>query len=173
MPRLACIALFSASVVSLAAQQFPDGAGLIQRSSEALRNYGSLEYSMDMSTALANSAMPVNFTINMVFRSKGNKFRIDANAAALGPVLEAVMDGQDTWMYMPSLKQYSKVPAADSAMTQKILGSLTGAASVDDSKMNSGAKVVRSEVIDVDGQSHDCWVTESHMADLGNAETPP
>jgi TonB family protein len=97
---------------------------------------------------------------------------MEAGMAGMGAIMLMVMDGQDMWMYMPSMKKYSKFSSGDSVLAEKILSSLTGSASVDDSKVNANAKVIRSEAIDVDGQSHDCWVTESSAADVSNAGQP-
>jgi len=164
MRRLACLALLS--VLTLPAQQFPDASALIRRSAEALKGYSSAEFSNEMSTEMGGSGIPMNFTMTMRFQMKQGKSRMETSSPLTGIVSVLVTDGQNIWNYSPRDKHYTKVPQGDSVEAGLPVGVGTDLRGIE-----SGAKVVRSETIEIDGRSHDCWVTESHAAELPDAAT--
>ena len=162
MRRLACLALLSA--LTLPAQQFPDAPALFRRSADALKGYPSAEFSTEMSMEMGGSGMPMNFTMSTRFQMKQGKSRMETSSPLTGTLSVLVMDGQNIWSYSPRDKHYTRVPQGDSVGAGTPVGpglELRG--------IESGAKVVRSETIEIDGRSHDCWVTESHAAELPDA----
>ena len=131
----------------------PDAAGLVQRSADALKNYASYQYTEEMTMDLA---MPGGLSMTTLVRGVPGKSRRDTKTAGMDAAT-VIMSGESTVIYIPMMKQYTRVKA----------GSPDEAAILSD--MNSGApdqaaanaKLLRSEALDVDGQPHDCWVVES------------
>jgi outer membrane lipoprotein-sorting protein len=164
MRRLACFTLLS--VLTLPAQQFPDAPALIRRSADALKGYSSTEFSTEMSTEMGGSGIPMNFRMTMRFQMKQGKSSMETSSPLTGTLSVLVTDGQNIWNYSPRDKHYTKVPQGDSVEAGMPVGAGLGLRGID-----SGAKVVRSETIEIDGRPHDCWVTESHTAELPEAAT--
>ena len=131
----------------------PDANGLVQRSADALKNYASYQYTEEMTMDLA---MPGSLSMTTLVRGVPGKSRRDTKTAGMDAAT-VIMSGESTVIYIPMMKQYTRVKA----------GSPDEAAILND--MNSGApdqaaanaKLLRSETLEVDGQSHDCWVVES------------
>ena len=131
----------------------PDANGLVQRSADALKNYASYQYTEEMTMDLA---MPGGLSMTTLVRGVPGKSRRDTKTAGMDAAT-VIMSGESTVIYIPMMKQYTRVKA----------GSPDEAAILND--MNSGApdqaaanaKLLRSEALDVDGQPHDCWVVES------------
>lgn len=157
--RFACLAL--ASLVPAFAQ--PDAAGLIQKSSDALKKYGSFQYSEEMTMDLPAAG---GLSMTTLVRGVTGKLRRDTKAAGVDAAI-MITSGESTVIYMPMMKQYTRVKA----------GSEDEAAIVKDMNfaapdgLHANAKVLRSETLEVDGRPHDCWVVESKADHLGTAAT--
>jgi TonB family protein len=83
------------------------------------------------------------------------------------------MDGEYLWTDQPQKKTYSRSPLTVTTFTPQREAALStchrlppAGGSLDD------IKVVRSETIQVDGQPHDCWVTESHVRSGNSVPIP-
>lgn len=136
------------ALAPLAAQPFPDAAAVLERSAAALSSYGTVEF-----TEVATGG--VEYTM-LHQEAQSGKLRITQKIGGMDGVL-IVSDGQNTWMYMAMLKRYMKMPAAGGD-----IASLTGIQDVTNpALLFMHPKVIRAEVLDVDGQPHDCWVIES------------
>jgi outer membrane lipoprotein-sorting protein len=135
--------------LALAAQQVPDAAVLLERSANALKSYGTFEYTEVM------SGLPGGMDTTMLHQgTSSGKMRMSQKIGDTAGVL-LISDGQNTWMYMAMMKRYTKMPA-ESGAAETIAGHHGGG--------KAGAKVLRSETLDVEGEPHDCWVVESHVA---------
>jgi outer membrane lipoprotein-sorting protein len=149
-------------MLAMRAQQLPDGAALLKQSADALKNYNTYQYT-DVATTTGAAAMEMT-TVHQGTRSGKMRMemRMEMKLGSMDGAL-IVSDGQYTWMYMAMLKRYMKVPAEPEA-----LGGLT--AVFGGQMMEVGehvvTKVLRSETIDADGESHDCWVVESRVPDF-------
>lgn len=146
------------SMLPLCAQDLPDAKALLTGESDALKNFVSYQYSEESTTQMTVMGNPVNVVVTTQVQAVSpNKLRMEMKT---GNQISSIMisDGENTWVYIPMLKQYSKVPASDADL--KELGSTIAA---DAAQVSADAKTVRSESIDVDGMPHDCWVVESHV----------
>jgi outer membrane lipoprotein-sorting protein len=141
----------------VSAQQFPDAAGLLKQRSSALKNYYSYQYTEDMSSA----PMSMTTTIQAI---NSDRYRMVAKAAGMD-AMTIVSDGHWVWIYMPMFKKYSKMPAS-ADLVHTISSEFGAGVMQEDPELLANAKVVRSEVVMIEGQPHDCWVVETHAAKL-------
>jgi outer membrane lipoprotein-sorting protein len=151
-------ALLFAPLLALPAQQVPDAAGLLARNTKALGNFSTVQIKTDVTMDMAVMGTPSSVSYTMSIQvARPAKFRIEAADS-----FTTISDGANTWMYIPMLKKYSK-KATSSADLQEEMDSLLEVGD-SDPQVPANAKVVRSEVLEVDGQPRDCWVVESRVA---------
>jgi outer membrane lipoprotein-sorting protein len=141
-------------LLAVSAQQLPDAAKLLHQRSSALKNYYSYQYTEVMSgdVSMTTSLQAVN----------PDKYRV-VSKAGTEDVMIVVANGQSVWIYMPAFKKYSKIPATGDMMNT-LAAEFGGALTVEDPELTANAKVIRSEVLEIEGQPHDCWVIESRTA---------
>ena len=143
-------------------QTSPDAAALLTRSADELQRYRSYQLTQETAMDINAPGMampPMAYTTMMQVVNPG-KLRMEMKTSGIDGML-AVSDGANSWMYMPMLKQYSKMPLDESG-PQSIMSGM--AAALPDMKvMTANANVLRSELIEVDGQQRDCWVIESRV----------
>jgi TonB family protein len=160
--HFAYIAFLSAFVLS--AQQFPDAAALRERSMQAPGVNQNLEFTREISWQ-GEAGLPGAANSAGLFQFSNGKFRIDYRNDS-SPVL-FVMDGEYLWKYLPVANEYTKIPPAPASVySRSLIGGVADPGNQKNFVSFIAAKVIRSEAIDVDGQPHDCWVTE------GRADTP-
>jgi outer membrane lipoprotein-sorting protein len=154
--RILCLAILP--LLTLSAQQFPDGAALLERSANALKTYSTFQYTEVMSGG------PAGMESSMLKQgTSSGKSRMAQKIGDMDGVL-IVSDGRNTWMYMGMMKRYMKMPM-DSSVMEELAGELSGAPA---GQAGGNAKVIRSETLDIDGEPHDCWVVESRIGEISN-----
>jgi thiol-disulfide isomerase/thioredoxin len=157
------------SIVSLfcllaSAQDSPDARALLKETGDVLLNHKS--YRLEQ-RAVVDMGGPVPTRIEMVVKiavSSPGKLRIESSGQ-MGDSL-IVSDGENTWMYLGMLKQYTKTAAASTP--ESLVKSLVpGMSSVMDQLKAKdpylSAKVIGEESVEVDGQKIDCWVLEGRL----------
>jgi len=146
------------------AQTPPNAAALLAGSASELQRYHSYQLTEDMTMDMNMPSMSVpSITSTMLTQAVNpGKMRMETRAAGMDAML-MISDGQRTWIYMPLLKQYSKMTPDGAGDMQSMMGGMGIAAIPDITKMGAAAKVVGSEMLEVDGQPHDCWVIESRL----------
>ena len=159
--RSAPLMILSLSLLSVhvSAQQLPDGKTLLDRESNALKSYVSYQYIEETTTQTSAMGTPINITMTMQVQAvTPNKSRMEMK---IGNQVSSIMisDGENTWVYTPLLKQYSKTSGSNADL-QKFGSTLTA----DMAPVNANASTTGSESVDVDGIPHDCWVVESRIA---------
>ena len=158
--RSASLMILSLLLLSvLSAQQLPDGKTLLDRESDMLRSYVSYQYTEESATQTAAMGTPINITMTMQVQAvTPNKSRMEMK---IGNQVSSIMisDGENTWVYTPLLKQYSKISGSNADL-QKFGSTLTA----DMAQVGADAATKGSEFVDVDGTPHDCWVVESRIA---------
>jgi TonB family protein len=140
--------LSAVSLLTLSAQQSPDGSALLRQSTEALQSYQSYELTQVTTTE------PMSMTMTMHMHSaKPGKMRMEMTMMGMGFTM--VSDGRNSWMHSAATKSYMKLPS-ESDIDVSGLTAMLGV------EMPSGeAKLIRTEAIEVDGVSHDCWVVQT------------
>ena len=157
-------AIASFIVLQAYGQTAPDAATLIKQSKNALAGYRSYQIVQEMTmdgTPMAGFTMTTTASI-----VNPNKLRMEVKTAGIDAAL-TVSDGTNGWMYMPAFKQYAKVPP-DSPDMYEMMGGFAMSPGLSDAD-EAHSKVTGSEVLEVDGQLHDCWVIESRMDKAGDA----
>jgi TonB family protein len=147
------------SLLPLSAQQFPDGKTLLERESKALQSYVSYQFTEETTTQMTAMGTPMNIVMTMQVQAvTPNKLRMEMKTGNQASSI-VVSDGEYTWMYIPMLKQYSKISGSDAGV-EKFGSTMTA----DVARVGANATTKGSESVDVDGTPHDCWVVESHIA---------
>lgn len=143
----------------VSAQQLPDGKTLLDGESKALQSYVSYQYTEETTTQTTAMGAPINITMTTLVQAvTPNKRRMEMKT---GNQVSSIMilDGDNTWVYIPILKQYSKISGADADL-EKFGSTMTA----DMALVGANATTKGSESVDVDGTPHDCWVVESRIA---------
>jgi TonB family protein len=146
-------------LLPLSAQQLPDGKTLLDGESKALQSYVSYQYTEETTNQMTVMGNPVNVTMTMQVQAiTPNRIRMEMKT---GSQVSSIMisDGENSWVYIPMLKQYSKISGSDADL-EKFGSTMTA----DMAQVGANATTKGSESVDVDGTPHDCWVVESHVA---------
>ena len=145
---------------SLLAQPFPDVASLASRGAGTLAGHSSYEFTTDVTMDI--TGVPFPLVISTVTQAVNpGKLRIESKTSEIVMSL-AVANGEHFWIYNALLKQYATASGLEEM--QSVANSAAGMP--DTSKLTSKAKVIRSEMLAVDGQQHDCWVAENRSDSL-------
>ncbi len=162
--RLASIALLLILPGTVPADTLPDGKALLQESGDALHSARS--YVLEQAVVVEISGglrsrleMPVKLAA-----SNPDKLRIESN----GPVGNTliVSDGENTWMYLGPLKQYTRTAAASSpdALMKSINPGISEMLAQNKSKdPYLSVKVTGEEALEMDGRHYDCFVVEATL----------
>ncbi len=168
--RIANIAVLLVLAGAVWADTPPDGKTLLQESGDALHSAQS--YILEQAVVVEISGglrsrleMPVKLAA-----ANPDKLRIESN----GPVGSTliVSDGENTWMYLGPLKQYTRTPAASSpdALMKSINPGISEMLAEYRSKdPYLSVKVTGEESLEMDGRHFDCFVVE---ATLDNIKMP-
>ena len=165
--RIASLAVLLALPGAVRADTPPDGKTLLQESGDALRSAQS--YILEQAVVVEISGglrsrleMPVKLAA-----ANPDKLRIESN----GPVGSTliVSDGENTWMYLGPLKQYTKTPAASSpdALMKSINPGISEMVAEYRSKdPYLSVKVTGEESLEMDGRHFDCFVVEAALDNI-------
>lgn len=143
----------------VSAQQLPDGKTLLDGESKALQSYVSYQYTEETTTQITAMGTPMNIVMTTLVQAvTPNKSRREMKT---GNQVSSIMisDGENSWVYIPLLKQYSKISGSDADL-EKFGSAMTA----DMAQVGANATTKGSESVDVDGTPHDCWVVESRIA---------
>jgi outer membrane lipoprotein-sorting protein/peroxiredoxin len=146
------------------AQEAPDARALLKETSEVLLHHKS--YQVDQ-RAVIDMGGPLPTRLEMLVKivvSSPGKLRIESTSKLGDSVI--VSDGENTWMYLGTLKQYTKTAAASTP--ESLVKSLVpGMSSVMDQLKAKdpyvSAKITGEELVEVDGQKIDCYVVEGRL----------
>jgi thiol-disulfide isomerase/thioredoxin len=146
------------------AQPAPDAKALLKASADGLRGFKSYEIDqqvvIEMKGGMQNHMeLPVKLAV-----SNPGKLRIESNGQ-LGSTL-IVSDGENTWMYIGPLKQYTKIPAVSSpdALIKSVnpgIGEMLDGLKSKDPYLS--AKITGEEAVNVGGDKFDCFVVEAAL----------
>src|SRR5262245_8713713 len=103
------VSVFILSLLPLSAQQPPDAQTLLEREANAFQSYVSYQYTEETTMQMTVMGNPVNVPMTIeVQAAKPNKMRMETK---IGNVTSSLLisDGDTAWMYIPMLKQYSKL----------------------------------------------------------------
>jgi TonB family protein len=144
----------------VSAQQLPDGKALLEGEIKALQSYVSYQYTEETTTQVTAMGTPMSVPMTTQVQAVNpNRIRMEMKT---GNQVSSLMisDGDSTWMYIPMLKQYSKLSRSD-ADVERIAAAMTAADMV---PASDNATTKGSESVEVDGTPHDCWVVEGRAA---------
>jgi outer membrane lipoprotein-sorting protein/peroxiredoxin len=146
------------------AQPVPDARSLLKESGDALRGLQSYEIDqqvvIEMKGGMQNHMeLPVKLAV-----SNPGKLRIESNGQ-LGSTL-MISDGENTWMYVGPLNQYTKIPAASNpdALIKSMnpgMGEMLEQLRAQDPYLS--AKITGEESVSVGGEKFDCFVVEAAL----------
>jgi outer membrane lipoprotein-sorting protein/peroxiredoxin len=165
--RAARIVLVLMAAGAVWADTAPDGKALIKESGDALR--AAQSYVLEQAVVVEISGgmrsrleIPVKLAA-----SNPDKLRIESN----GPVGSTliVSDGENTWMYLGPLKQYTRTAAASSpdALMKSINPGISEmVADYQSQDPYRSVKVTGEEALELDGKHFDCFVVEATLDNL-------
>ena len=145
-------------------QDAPDPKVLLKETREVLLHHKS--YQLDQRAVVdvqGNVPTRIEMLVKIAVSNPG-KLRIESSGQMGSSLI--VSDGENTWMYLGSLKQYTKTPAASTP--ESLVKSLVpGMNSVMD-QLNAkdpylSAKITAEEAVEVEGQKIDCYVIEARL----------
>ena len=147
-----------------AAQEAPDARALLKETGVVLLHHTS--YQVDQ-RVVVDMGGPVPTRIEMLVKmsvANPGRLRIESTGK-LGDSL-IVSDGENTWMYVGLLKQYTKTAAASTpeSLVKSLVPGMSSA--LDQLKAKDpylSAKIVGEEPVEVDGQKIDCYVVEGKL----------
>ena len=150
------------TMIPIFAQTTPDAASLLAENAESLQRYHSYQLTEDTTMKMGmpgmSMSMPVMTYSTVKQALNPGKSRTEMTMAGMQGTL-MISDGENIWFYMPMLKQYTKLPSSDPMHN---LTDAMGLSNLPDMKaLTANAKVLRSELLEVDGDRRDCWVVES------------
>jgi outer membrane lipoprotein-sorting protein/peroxiredoxin len=158
------IVLVAFILPALFAQTPPDARTLLKETGDALRDARSYVLEQSIVVELTGGLesrlqMPVKLAV-----SNPGKLRIESNGAVGNTLI--VSDGENTWMYLGPLKQYTKTPAASSP--DALMKSLNPGVADMMGKMQSKdpyleVKLAGEETIENGGARHECFVIEAKL----------
>jgi thiol-disulfide isomerase/thioredoxin len=146
------------------AQDLPDARALLKQSSEILLSHKSYQLEQ-LAVVDVGGSLPTRLEMLVkIAASNPGKLRIESS----GKVGESliVSDGENTWMYIGALKEYTKTGAA--ATPESLVKSLVpGMSDVMDQLKNKdpylSAKISTEETLEVEGKKYDCYVLEARL----------
>lgn len=146
------------------AQSQQDALDILNKVGENYRSVRALQAEGDLTTGMVGPSMQQNTTMHLLMTlGAAGKVRIESKTGLMTFLM--VSDGQTTWLYMPMMNKYVKLPTLPkSAGGPSIPGSPHGF----DSLASFGniadnvkeAKLLRSESLQLDGINVDCYVIE-------------
>lgn len=142
----------------------PDAKALLKETSTVLFQHKF--YQLDQRAVVdmqGTNPVRIEMMVKMAVSNPG-KLRIESSGQ-LGSAL-IVSDGENTWMYLGGLKQYTKTAAASTPeyLVKSLMPGMSDV--VDKLKANDpyiSAKVVGEEPVEVEGQKIDCYVVEARL----------
>jgi outer membrane lipoprotein-sorting protein/thiol-disulfide isomerase/thioredoxin len=143
---------------------FPDGRALIAESGNALHSARSYVIEQSIVVEISGGMQSrLQIPVSLAASNPG-KLRIESNGS-VGSTL-VVSDGENTWMYLGPLKQYTKTPAASSP--EALMKSLNPGIADMLSEMKTkdpflSVKVVGEETVEMGGRKFECYVVESKL----------
>jgi thiol-disulfide isomerase/thioredoxin len=166
------MAIASLALLTLTPQDLPNAATLKKQVQDASKHRQSIQYVREITGEVMLDGKPVsevnaagrripvpsNVGRQTVAVANPGKARVELELGA-GNLL--VSDGETTWTYRPATKLYTKIAAGqgpDGAAANLAVLDVMGF--FEDAKT---AKTVRDEILEVDGQSYDCWVVTSSV----------
>jgi thiol-disulfide isomerase/thioredoxin len=161
--------ILAAAVLPLLAlgQTPPDAKALLKETTDILLKHKSYQLEQE---AVIDLSGPTPFRMDMAVKmaaSNPGKLRIEANSQAGDVVI--VSDGENTWVYVGSLKQYTKAAAAsnpESLVTSMMPGINDVTNQLQSRDTYVSAEIVREEPVDLGGQKKDCYVVEAKLAKI-------
>src|SRR5262245_55387296 len=158
--------------LTLFTEALPDAASLKKQAQEAWKERTSIQYVREITGEVTLDGKPVTEVIaagrrmpvpsaigkQTVAVMNPGKVRVELELGA-GNLM--VSDGETTWTYRPSTKVYTKLAAAQAPDgIAANLAVLDVMGFFEDSK---SAKTIGEEIVEVDGQTYDCWVVASNV----------
>jgi outer membrane lipoprotein-sorting protein len=158
------ISVAVAALATAAAQPLPDAQTLYDRAQAAVRSFHSLQFTAE-STMSGLPGPDIKTEMSSAYLNPG-KSRMEVTAA--GITFLNVSDGETTWIYNSSVKQYAKFEAAEGPAAA--LGAM-GVKMPDVSSIHASYRTSGEESIEIDGQKHECWTVEMEIAEFALPDT--
>ncbi len=153
------------AVAGLYGQDLPSPAALMKRQQEAVRNHRSIQFDgeITMEVIRGDDVSKTTSEMALAYRHPG-RLRLESRMQGIGVTI--VSDGESTWTYNAATKRYMRQGAAPGPAGVLALMGIRNLPAF--SKLQTEAKTVRAETLEIDGRKRACWVVESQ---IGKAES--
>jgi thiol-disulfide isomerase/thioredoxin len=148
----------------LFAQQLPDAKTLFKHRRDEIKNHKTCQEESETTVSASGIGVPAPSLVRSSFYSPPDRERFETNDVIM------VVDGQFTWIYIPSQKQYAKRAAIGDLLAA--LGIKSSAFASNTEHFMSGLKTLREESLEIDGQRIECWVVEARIGKLDLSWVP-
>jgi outer membrane lipoprotein-sorting protein len=146
------------------AQNQQDALDILNRVAENYRSVKALQAEGDLTTGMSGPGMQQNTSMHVLMTlGASGKVRIESKTGLM--TFLVVSDGQTTWLYLPGMNKYAKIPNTPNSTGVPSmpggmhgLNSLAGFGNIADNVKD--AKILRSESLQLDGINVDCYVIE-------------
>jgi outer membrane lipoprotein-sorting protein len=142
-----------------------DALDVLNKVGANYRSMKTLRAEGDVTMATNGPDMQQNMTMHLLLTvAPPGKVRMESKLGMVGFLM--ISDGQSTWIYLPQLNKYSKLPLnqAASGGNTSMAGGIPGLGAVPDfgtiAEDVKDARIVRSESLQLDGIAADCYVIE-------------
>lgn len=138
----------------------------MKQAQAAMKALHSLQCTNSMTMEMGNG-MKMTMEGNTAMVNPG---KTRSETKVMGTTMLVVSDGETTWIYNSSNKQYVKKHAA---LGPAAILSAMGMSNVPDfTKIQTTQKTIGEETLEVDGQKHDCWILETHIGEMEVPSAP-
>ena len=137
-----------------------DPQELVRRSAEAIKHYQS--YQLDSLVEIETKGGGLDTKLEVptsIFVKRPDRMRIESKSSAAG--LTIVSDGNYTWFYLSTLKQYIKRAASASPEAAVVSSGLLPKNMPDPKKSVKSMKVTGAETIQIGEEKIPCWMVET------------
>ena len=160
----------------LFAQPLPDPRMLFEHRQDEIKKHKTCQADSERTTSVSGISARMPATTTSSFYAPPDRMRIESDDVTI------VADGQFTWMYVASRKQYTKLAAIGDLFTslgvKRDNNLLTSLGFKKDNlarkaeKFSSGQRTLRGETLEIDGQRIECWVVEARIDKLDTSWLP-
>jgi thiol-disulfide isomerase/thioredoxin len=160
--------LFAAlGLCPLFAQPLPDPETLFAHSHDEIQKHKTCQADSERTTSVNGMSVRVPVSTTSSFYGPPDRMRTESDDVTI------VIDGQFTWIYIPSRKEYTKQAAIGDLFKQGATGDLLTSLGINKDnfarnrkKFFSGQRTLRGETLEIDGQRIECWVVEARIDKL-------
>jgi thiol-disulfide isomerase/thioredoxin len=144
-------------------QTLPDADSLMKQVEDAAKRYHSLQFVSENTSETTSAGNKPFKMVSKVTEARVNPGKSRIESSTDGITVLVVSNGEFTYVYSSSKKEYVKIPAG---LGPGGMMSAMGMKMPDLDSIHQSYKTLRDEALEIDGVKHDCWVVEDNIGEL-------